>query len=234
MMRAMILAAGLGQRMQPLTANCPKPLLKAGGKSLIEHQLERLAAAGVTAVVINHFYRGAMIRQALGDGARFGLAIAYSRESVLLGTAGGIIQSLPLLPDDSFIVVNADIWADFAFSTLVPVDGNERLAHLVMVPNAAHHPAGDFYLDSQGRVQSHDRGRGRRLTFSGISVLHKKLFAGLSPQPRSLVPLLRQAMATGQVSGEVHDGQWLDVGTPARLQQLNRLLAAGRPLQAAD
>lgn len=223
-MRAMILAAGLGKRMQPLTANIPKPLLKVGDKTLIEHQIERLKAGGVTGVVINHFYLGSMIEEHLRDGARLGVDISYSREPIRLETAGGIIKSLPKLKDDSFIVVNADVWTDFDFSTLEPLDGSDRLAHLVLVRNAEHNPQGDFYIDEQGRVHEDHEARDQRLTFSGISVMHKNLFKGLPIQPRSVVPLLQEAMQQDKVSGEVYEGMWVDVGTPERLQEVNAQL----------
>ncbi|MDP6534742.1 MAG: nucleotidyltransferase family protein [Gammaproteobacteria bacterium] len=222
-MRAMILAAGLGKRMQPLTDKQPKPLLKVGEKTLIEHQIERLVAGGVTGVVINHFYRGSMIEEALTDGAQFGIDIAYSREAIRLDTAGGIIKALPKLKDESFIVVNADIWTDFDYSALEPLDGEDRLAHLVLVENAEHHPHGDFYIDDAGRVHEDHSARDQRLTFSGISVMHKNLFSGLPVQPRSTIPLLREVMPHDRVSGEVHSGLWIDVGTPERLQEVNDL-----------
>ena len=174
-MRAMILAAGLGKRMKLLTADTPKPLLKVGDKTLIEHQIERLVTGGVTGIVINHFYLGSMIEEALGDGSQFGIEIHYSREAIRLETAGGIIKSLPKLKDDSFIVVNADIWTDFDFSRLQPIDADDRLAHLVLVENAEHNPHGDFYIDDNGKVHEDHEARDKRLTFSGISVIHKKL-----------------------------------------------------------
>ena len=222
-MRAMILAAGMGKRMQPLTADLPKPLLTVGDKTLIEHQIERIIAGGVTGVVINHFYLGSMIEEALGDGSQFGIDISYSREAIRLETAGGIIKSLPQLKDDSFIVVNADIWTDFDFSTLQAVDGVDRLAHLVLVENADHNPHGDFSIDDDGRVHEDHSARDKRLTFSGISVMHKNLFAGLPIQPCSTVPLLQQAMAQNRVSGEIHAGEWKDIGTPERLQEINEI-----------
>lgn len=224
-MRAMILAAGLGKRMQPLTANLPKPLLKVGKKSLIEHQIEKLAAAGISGVVINHFYLGGMIQEVLRDGAKYGLSIEYSREAILLDTAGGIIKALSKLRDDSFIVVNADVWTDFDFSRLQPVDGIDRVAHLVLVKNAEHHPKGDFVLDADGRVRDDKNAQGQRLTFSGISVMHKNLFQGLPIQPRSVVPLLQAEMAKGRVTGELFEGVWIDIGTPERLQDLNTQFA---------
>lgn len=226
-MRAMILAAGLGKRMRPLTENLPKPLLKAGGKTLIEHQIERLVQAGVTGIVINHFYLGSMIEAALGSGERYGVEILYSREAIRLETAGGIIKALPKLKDDSFIVVNADVWTDFDYSRLQPVDGSTRLAHLVLVENAEHHPYGDFYIDDDGLVHENHEKRDRRLTFSGIYVLHKNLFRDLPIQPRSIIPLLQDAMIHDHVSGEVHEGEWIDIGTPERLNELNARLTAG-------
>lgn len=222
-MRAMILAAGLGKRMQPLTANLPKPLLKVGDKSLIEHQIDRLVAAGVTGVVINHFYLGGLIETTLGDGSRYGVEIQYSREPIRLETAGGIIKSLPMLKDDSFIVVNADIWTDFDYSRLQPVDGDARMAHLVLVANANHNPHGDFFLDDNGLVHDHLDDQDQKLTFSGISVMHRNLFAGLPIQPRSFVPLLQEQMKADKVTGEVYPGLWVDVGTPERLEEVNRL-----------
>jgi MurNAc alpha-1-phosphate uridylyltransferase len=213
----------MGKRMQPLTADLPKPLLTVGDKTLIEHQIERLIAGGVTGVVINHFYLGSMIEEALGDGSQFGIDISYSREAIRLETAGGIIKSLPQLKDDSFIVVNADIWTDFDFSTLQAVDGVDRLAHLVLVENADHNPHGDFSIDDDGRVHEDHSARDKRLTFSGISVMHKNLFAGLPIQPCSTVPLLQQAMAQNRVSGEIHAGEWKDIGTPERLQEINEI-----------
>lgn len=224
-MRAMILAAGLGKRMQPLTAHLPKPLLRVGKKTLIEHQVEKLAAAGVTGIVINHFYLGSMIQELLRDGAKYGVSIEYSREPILLDTAGGIIKALPKLRDDSFIVVNADVWTDFDYSRLQPLDGTDRLAHLVLVQNAEHHPQGDFILHTDGHVHEGNNAPERRLTFSGISVMHKDLFQGYPIQPRSVVPLLKAAMGQNAVTGEVHDGVWIDIGTPERLQELNTQFA---------
>ena len=223
-MRAMILAAGLGKRMQPLTADLPKPLLKVGNKTLIEHQIERLVAGGITGIVINHFYLGRMIEELLGDGSKYGASISYSKEAIRLETAGGIIKALPKLKDDSFIVVNADIWTDFDFSSLGSVDGNDRLAHLVLVGNADHNPHGDFYIDDKGRVHEEHSARDQRLTFSGISVIPKNLFRGYPIQPKSMVPLLQEAMLEDRVSGEVYEGLWMDIGTPERLQEVNALV----------
>lgn len=225
-MQAMILAAGLGKRMRPLTDELPKPLLKVGEKTLIEHQIERLIAGGVTGIVINHFYLGNMIENLLGNGSRYGIPISYSREAIRLETAGGIIKALPQLKDDCFIVVNADIWTDFDFSSLEPVDGIDRVSHLVLVENVDHNPHGDFYIDDAGRVHEDHSARDQRFTFSGISVLHKNLFSGYPIQPRSLVPLLQDAMVEDLVSGEIYEGLWMDIGTPERLQEVNALYAA--------
>lgn len=225
-MQAMILAAGLGKRMQPLTDECPKPLLKVGDKTLIEHQIERLVAGGVTGIVINHFYLGNMIESLLGNGSRYGVDIRYSREAIRLDTAGGIIKALPQLEGDCFIVVNADIWTDFDFSSLEPIDGIDRTSHLVLVENVDHNPLGDFYIDDAGRVHEDRRVRDKKFTFSGISVLHKNLFEGYPIQPRSLVPLLQEAMAKDLVSGEIYEGLWMDIGTPERLREINDLYAS--------
>jgi MurNAc alpha-1-phosphate uridylyltransferase len=226
-MRAMILAAGLGERMQPLTEALPKPLLRVGGKTLIEHQIEKLVAAGITKIIINHFYLGEMIEKLLGSGSQYGAEIGYSKEAIRLETAGGIIKALPQLEDDSFVVVNADVWADFDFSQLRPVDGIHQLAHLVLVKNADHNPQGDFNIDENGRVHEDHRAQDQRLTFSGISVLHRELFRGYPIQPLPMVPLLQDAMKKDQVSGEVFNGLWVDIGTPERLQDVNALIEGG-------
>ncbi len=222
-MRAMILAAGLGKRMRPLTDQTPKPLLKVGPKTLIEHQIERLVAAGVEGIVINLFYLGDMIRELLRDGKQYGVPIEYSREPIRLDTAGGIIKALPKLKDDCFIVVNSDIWTDFDYSRLEPVDGERILGHLVFVPNAEHNPHGDFFIDDAGLVHEDQTRRDEKLTFSGISVLHRNLFKGLPIQPRSFVPLLREAMSHNLIQGQIHEGLWMDIGTPERLKQVNVL-----------
>jgi MurNAc alpha-1-phosphate uridylyltransferase len=215
---AMILAAGRGERMRPLTDHTPKPLLEAGGRPLIGHHLVALARAGVREVVINHAHLGAQIEQALGDGAAWGLRIRYSPEAVALETGGGIFQALPLLGADPFIVVNGDVWTDFdpARLRLAAPD----LAHLVLVDNPPHHPTGDFVLDGD-RVRAEG---GQRLTFSGIGVYRPALFDGCGPGRFPLAPLLRVAMAADRVSGERHPGRWVDVGTPERLAALDRAL----------
>jgi MurNAc alpha-1-phosphate uridylyltransferase len=225
-MKAMILAAGRGERMRPLTDHCPKPLLEAGGKPLIVWHIERLAAAGCRDLVINHAHLGAMIEAALGDGSRFGVHIRYSPEGSALETAGGIARALPLLGDGPFIVVNGDVFCDADFSALGQAAAGLRndgpLAHLLLVANPAHNPAGDFGLLGDGLVA--DQG-GERLTFAGLGAYHPALFAGLSPDaPAKLAPLLRAAMARGQVRGSRLDGRWVDVGTPQRLHELDTAL----------
>ncbi len=220
-MRSMILAAGRGERMRPLTDTTPKPLLEAGGQTLIEYHLQALKRAGIEEVVINHAWLGEKIEALLGTGERHGLHIRYSPEApTALETAGGIIQALPLLGDEPFLVVNGDIWTDYPFERLP--DQPEGLAHLVMVDNPPQHPEGDFVLS---RGQLRPEGPGPRLTFSGIGVYRPELFAGLAPGVRPLAPLLVEAMAQGQVSGEHYQGQWSDVGTPERLEALRRQLA---------
>ncbi|MFN2348685.1 MAG: N-acetylmuramate alpha-1-phosphate uridylyltransferase MurU [Thioalkalivibrio sp.] len=217
-MRAMILAAGRGERMRPLTDHTPKPLLQAGGRALIEHHLSHLARAGYREVVINLAHLGDQIRTRLGDGAAYGLHISYSLEEQALETGGGIRRALPLLGDAPFLVINGDVWCDHALSapSLAPTD----LAHLVLVNNPDHHPNGDFVLQGN-RVREQD---GDRLTFSGIGWYRPELFRELPKGRFPLAPLLRQAMATDQVSGEYHEGSWLDVGTPERLAQLDAWL----------
>lgn len=218
-MKAMILAAGRGERMRPLTDSVPKPLLEAGGKSLIEHLVDSLARAGFMHIVVNHAHLGEQIEQRLGDGSRSGVHIVYSHEGeAALETGGGIFRALPLLDTDPFLVVNGDIWTDYAFERLPRQPAG--LAHLVMVDNPRHHPAGDFAL-SAGRVLASDV---PRLTFSGIGVYRHALFADCRPGKFPLAPLLRAAMERGQVSGEHYTGSWWDVGTPERLSDLDRAL----------
>jgi MurNAc alpha-1-phosphate uridylyltransferase len=219
--KAMILAAGKGERMRPLTLTTPKPLLPAGGKPLIVHHLERLKAAGFQNIVINHAWLGEQIESELGDGSDIGLAIEYSRESTPLETAGGIIHALPRLTsnDDWFIVINGDIWCDFDLAQLTPPENADAL--LVMTDNPDHHPAGDFCLRADGTVLENDP---ETLTFTGISLLHRSLFTDLAPGARKLAPILRDAMARGRVKGIRHTGQWMDIGTPERLRKLDRML----------
>lgn len=215
-MRAMILAAGRGERMRPLTDHTPKPLLSVGGKPLIIWHIERLAMAGVAELVINHAYLGQQIERALGDGRAWGVRIQYSPEEVALETAGGIANAMPLLGEAPFIVVNGDVYTDIDYRTLSLPAG--MLAHLVMVDNPPQHPQGDFCLQAD-RVQEAGPAL---LTFSGVGVYHPQLFAEITPgMPAKLAPLLRVAMRQQQVSGQHHAGLWHDIGTPQRLQQLD-------------
>ncbi len=217
-MKAMILAAGLGKRMRPLTDHTPKPLLAVAGKSLIQWHIERLQQAGFRELVINTAWLGDKIEAALGDGSRYGVSICWSREGAPLETAGGIRRALPLLGEAPFVVVNGDIWTDFDFARLREPAG---LAHLLLVSNPDHHPDGDFGLDSSGLVR--DNG-GPKLTFSGIGVYRPELFRPLADGEAKLAPLLRAAMQHDVVSGEHFTGAWWDIGTPERLQQLDAYL----------
>jgi MurNAc alpha-1-phosphate uridylyltransferase len=220
-MRAMILAAGRGERMRPLTDSRPKPLLEAGGKPLIVWHLENLARAGVGQVVINHAWLGSMIEDALGDGRRFGLQIRYSPEATALETAGGIAQALPLLGGEPFLVINGDIFTRYDLSTLASRPLEAAWAHLVLVDNPPHHTRGDFAL--QGSNVAEDGTS--RLTFAGIGIYRPAVFAHIAPGTRAqLAPLLRDAMRKGLVTGEHFAGCWLDVGTPERLADLDARL----------
>jgi MurNAc alpha-1-phosphate uridylyltransferase len=220
----MILAAGRGERMRPLTDHTPKPLLEVGGKPLIVWHIERLAAAGICNLVINHAHLGEQIEARLGDGAQWGVDIRYSAEGEgkALETGGGIFKALPLLGEQPFLVVNGDIWCDVDFGMLDIADND--LALLLLVDNPEHNRSGDFHLDGAGRV--HTDGQ-PRLTFSGIGVYHPQLFAGCSGGAFPLAPLLREAMGAGRVGGSHHTGRWMDIGTPQRLAQLDRELRPG-------
>jgi MurNAc alpha-1-phosphate uridylyltransferase len=217
---AMILAAGRGERMRPLTDRVPKPLLEVRGKPLIAWVIEALVRAGVKDIVINHAHLGGQIVDALGDGGSLGAAIRYSREREALETAGGIAQALPLLGEHPFIVANADVFCDYDFAGLARRPLGDDLAHLVLVDNPEHHPRGDFAL-SQGRVAEGNAST-TLLTFSGIGLYNPRLFEGIPAGAKApLAPLLRKAMAAGLVGGERHAGLWNDVGTPERLAALN-------------
>jgi len=229
-MRAMILAAGRGERMRPLTDTTPKPLLPVGGQPLIAWHLRRLAQAGLTQVVVNHAWLGEKIEQALGDGAQYGVRIVYSPEPRALETAGGIAQALPHLGGQPFLVVNGDVWCDWdpAHARQAADDMRSRgaLAWLLLADNPAHHPEGDFALDEAGLLQE----AGPRFTFTGIGVYHPSLFEALAPgQPARLAPLLRQAIGAGRAIGSHYNGRWVDVGTPARLAELDASLRRRQP-----
>lgn len=218
----MILAAGRGERMRPLTNRVPKALLEVGGKPLVTWLIERLRAGGIREIVLNHAHLGAAIESALGDGGRFGVSIRYSPEATALETAGGIANALPLLGDAPFVAVNADVFCDLDFATLVRRKLGDTLAHLVLVENPAHHPAGDFTL-SGDRVGHSAVGR---LTFAGVGLYSPALFAEVRRGERAqLAPLLRAAAMAGLVSGEHFRGQWVDVGTPERLAALDGTMA---------
>lgn len=232
-MRALIFAAGKGERMRPLTERTPKPLLPVGGKPLIEWHLEKLAAAGVCDVVINIAWLAARFEPALGDGSRWGLRLHYSYEGAEpLETGGGMLRALHWLGDEAFLAVNGDIWCDYDFARLPPRP--QGLAHLVMVDNPAQHPRGDFALDDEGRLHSDGESK---LTFSGIGVYRRELLddwrrivgdapgADETPPRFKLAPLLRAAMHAQRASGEHHRGRWTDVGTPERLAELDRALS---------
>ncbi len=218
-MKALILAAGKGERMRPLTDHTPKPLLRAGSASLIEHCIHALARAGFHDLVINHAAHGALVETALGDGSRYNVRIRYAAEGAEpLETGGGIFNALPLLGEEPFAVVNADIWSDYPLERLPRAP--DGLAHLVLVDNPLHHPQGDFALQ-EGRVRAEGEGK---LTYSGIGVYRPKLFEGCQPGKFPLAPLLRKAMVAGQVTGEYYSGAWFDIGTPERLAALDDYL----------
>lgn len=212
-MKAMILAAGRGERLRPLTDHTPKPLLRVGSGLLIEHHLVKLAKAGFSEVVVNLGWLGEQIRQTLGTGQQYGLVIEYSPEPPgALETAGGIVQALPLLGDQPFAAIAADILSDFDYQTLHPPK-SPFLGRLVMVDNPSHHPEGDFSLDGE-RLQTEGR---NRLTFSGIAVYQPALFRHLTPGRRALRPVFEAAISSGQLAGCHHSGYWSDIGTPERL-----------------
>jgi|SRR5688572_4476849 MurNAc alpha-1-phosphate uridylyltransferase len=221
----MVLAAGRGERMRPLTDVEPKPLLRVGGKRLIEYHLERLVSAGFRDVVINTAWLGDLIEAALGNGAQLGLAITYSHERPdALETGGGIFRALPLLGPGSFLLVNGDVWTDVDFKALRRDPPGNSLAHIVLVKNPPQHARGDFRLEN-GWVAEGD---GLRHTYSGIGIYRPEFFAGCTPGKFPLLPLLRRAIAARELSGELHTGRWYDVGTIERLQALDAELARTR------
>lgn len=229
-MKAMILAAGRGQRMRPLTDTLPKPLLEVGGKALIVYHLEALAAAGFDEVVINHAWLGAQIENALGDGERFGLRIRYSAEAQALETAGGIRHALPWLGKEAFVLVNGDVfcapdWIQHLLA-LPPPDGERCLAHILLVANPAHHPQGDFYQSDDGRLLTAAAATAHARTYAGIGLYHPALFAELEDGvPAALAPLLRTAIAEQKLAASFYRGAWHDVGTVERLAAVRALFA---------
>ena len=221
-MKAMILAAGRGERLRPLTDRLPKPLIEAGGKPLIGWHLERLAAAGCREVVVNVSHLGEKIVERLGDGAAYGLRIAFSRETQPLETAGGMAMARALLGPQPFLVVNGDVYCEVDFAQLLRATLGERLAHLVLVPNPQHHPGGDFTLDG-GKVGN---APSPRYTYAGVAVIAPQLFADVEAGGKAqLAPLLRAAAEERRISGELFEGTWLDVGTIERLAALEAYLA---------
>jgi len=228
-MKAMILAAGFGERLRPLTDEVPKPLLRVGNKPLIQYHVERLVEAGVRELVINTSWLGEQIESFLGDGSRFGVSIAWSRETEPLETGGGIRRALPLLGSQPFIVINGDVWTDYPLQSLVEQSWSEDMdAHLVLVPNPLHHASGDFSLNADHRVGYPLTGN-QTFTFSGISVMRPEAFAMFSSASERfpLRDVLAGGIRGGYVTGEVYCGTWWDVGTLERLQALN-LLVSGR------
>jgi len=219
----MILAAGRGERMRPLTEKLPKPLLEVGGHRLIEYHLAALVDLGVRDVVVNLSWHGDRIREALGDGRTRGVSIRYSEEGPEpLGTGGGLFAALPLLGDAPFLVVNGDVWTDFPLRNLKVPEGS--LAHLVLVDNPEHHPDGDYGLESGGRANAGTS----KLTFSGVSMLDPRLFDGCTPGAFPLRPVLDGALGQGRLTGQRYGGAWRDVGTPARLAALDAELRLGK------
>lgn len=223
-MKAIILSAGRGERLRPLTDQTPKPLLKVGKYRLIEYTIQSLVRSGINDIVINTAYLSEQFPEVLGDGQQYGANIIYSQEQEGgLETAGGIINALPLLDNTPFLVVNGDIWTDYPYESLTKLTlTNNRLCHLVLVTNPEHHPEGDFSLSSDlVTLNAADK-----YTFSGIGVYHPDLFLGLDVQCLPLKPLLLQAIERQQISGEVYKGDWSDIGTVERLQQLEKQLSS--------
>ena len=223
-MKAMILAAGLGQRMRPLTDQLPKPMLPVDGKPLLQYHLEALASAGITQVVINLAYLGEKIREFAGIGAQFGLQVEYSQEPEPLETGGALLKALPLLGDEPLLLINGDVWTDFPLASLAAHELSDKDAHLVLVPNPEFHPQGDFSPDLAGTLVG-DAGL-QKFTFAGLSLIHPRLIANY-PHKRTKFPLveaLRFGIERRAISAEIYSGRWSDVGTPERLAQLELLL----------
>ena len=226
-MKAMILAAGMGNRMRPLTLHTPKPLLKVGGKPLIVWHIEKLQKIGVQEIVINTAWLGEKLADALGDGSQFGVKILWSHEGEGLETAGGIINALPLLGNEPFILVNGDVWTTMDFAPLLNVQLQDDLAHLVLVENPVQHPQGDFTLAANKAYTFEQARSGENLTYSGVAVMHPQMFDGLESGKRPLAPLLKQAMQQEKISAQKLQGVWVDVGTPERLNALDQQIQQG-------
>ncbi|WP_180112451.1 N-acetylmuramate alpha-1-phosphate uridylyltransferase MurU [Acinetobacter sp. YH12131] len=226
-MKAMILAAGMGNRMRPLTLYTPKPLLEVGGKPLIVWHIEKLQKMGVQEIVINTAWLGEKLADALGDGSQFGVKILWSHEGEGLETAGGIINALPLLGNEPFILVNGDVWTTMDFAPLLNVQLQDALAHLVLVENPVQHPQGDFTLSENKAYTFEQAQSGENLTYSGVAVMHPQMFVGLESGKRPLAPLLKQAMQQEKISAQKLQGVWVDVGTPERLNTLDQQIQQG-------
>ena len=226
-MKAMILAAGMGNRMRPLTLHTPKPLLEVGGKPLIVWHIEKLQKIGVQEIVINTAWLGEKLADALGDGSQFGVKILWSHEGEGLETAGGIINALPLLGNEPFILVNGDVWTTMDFAPLLNVQLQDDLAHLVLVENPVQHPQGDFTLAANKAYTFEQARSGENLTYSGVAVMHPQMFDGLESGKRPLAPLLKQAMQQEKISAQKLQGVWVDVGTPERLNALDQQIQQG-------
>jgi len=233
-MKAMILAAGFGERLRPLTETTPKPLLQVGGKPLIQYHIENLANAGVREIVVNTSWLGEMIEAYLGDGSRFGVEIFWSRENAPLETGGGIRRALPYLGGEPFLVVNGDVWTDYPLESLVETEWSSEIdAHLVLIPNPPFKATGDFSLSANGLIGYPCEGE-KSYTFSGVSIMRPEIFA-LFPSASEKFPLrnvLESSIRASSVSGELFEGTWWDVGTVDRLEMLNTLLA-GKPVDIA-
>ena len=226
-MKAMILAAGMGNRMRPLTLHTPKPLLEVGGKPLIVWHIEKLQKIGVQEIVINTAWLGEKLADALGDGSQFGVKILWSHEGEGLETAGGIINALPLLGNEPFILVNGDVWTTMDFAPLLNVQLQDDLAHLVLVENPVQHPQGDFTLAANKAYTFEQARSGENLTYSGVAVMHPQMFDGLESGKRPLAPLLKQAMQEEKISAHKLQCVWMDVGTPERLNALDQQIQQG-------
>ncbi len=229
-MKAMILAAGRGRRMRPLTDHLPKPLLKVNDKSLIEYHIENLVAAGVSDLIINHAWLGEKIKAQLGNGSIYGASIEYSKEEQALETAGGIQKVLPFFDHQPFIVINGDVFTDYPLSQLITssqslsIDSNV-LAHLILVNNPSHHLKGDFYCNGQQVYDSpyHEEHILQKYTFSGIAAYHPTFFDHLKAGKQALAPLLHAAIPKKQISGEIYSGYWCDIGTAQRLKEIQAM-----------
>ncbi|HUU72730.1 MAG TPA: nucleotidyltransferase family protein [Burkholderiales bacterium] len=227
----MLLAAGRGERMRPLTDRTPKPLLEAGGQSLIERHIQKFAAAGFERIIVNHAHLGEQIVAAVGNGSRWGIAVSYSPEHKALETAGGIANALDLIDSDTFAVANCDVYSEYDYANLKTAaqrlaDDPRNIAHLVLVDNPAHNPSGDFALDDTKVAPANTN----KLTFSGLAAYHRAMFASVSVgQKQPLAPLLKAEALAGRVTGEHYHGAWTDVGTPGRLDALNEYLKQEQP-----